>query len=106
MIENYYPINGRITVYIYDHHREPLRYIATALTDLDGKVPISNWKMNEARTEITLWIDQDGYGPQLARTFPLEMKEEALPSPGRNFKWSELSACWINMKTGVRVKNV
>jgi hypothetical protein len=101
--ETYYPVGGRITVYSYDHHREPIRITATALTDLEGEVRISNWKINTARTEITLTFpDRFGLTDQ---TYPCEVKETPLPSPGRSFKWADYAGCWIHKKTGIRVKN-
>ena len=103
MTDTYYPVYGRMTLYSYNHHREPYRITATALTDLpDEPVEVSNWKINDARTEVTLTLVD--YGPD-DRTYPCEVKETALPSPGRSFRWSEFSACWIHKKTGVRVVN-
>jgi hypothetical protein len=106
MTENYYPINGRITIDIHDHHSKPIRTTVTALTDLDGAVRISYWKINEARTEILLTLGDAKHGDFEQRTFPLEVKEEALPKPGRNFYWSDFSRCWISKSTGVRVRNL
>lgn len=103
--ETYYPINGRITLYSYNHHSKPVRLTGTAITDFEGdSVRLSNWKINDARSEVTLTV-VNGYGIH-ERIFPCEVKEEALPKPGRNFRWSEFGGCWVNQKTGVRVINV
>ena len=93
MTETHYPVNGRITLYVYNHHAKPIRITSTALTDLEGVVRISNWRINNERTEITLTIEQSG-GSNYQETFPCEIKETALPSPGRSFKWSEFWCCW------------
>ena len=107
MTETYYPVFGRITLYSYNHHREPLRLTATALTDLgnEGSVEIADWRINEAKTEVTLtFVEDHGYLSQ--QTYPIEVKETPLPSPGRSFEWSEFNGCWRHKKTGIRVKNV
>jgi hypothetical protein len=106
--ETYYPVNGRITLYSYNHHSEPVRITATALTDIkEGSVQISNWKINDARTEVTLTIVHVGsYAEFVEETFPCEVKETPLPKPGRNWEWSEFNGCWRHKKTGIRVKNV
>ena len=105
--ETHYPVGGRITLYTYNHHSKPLRITVTALTNLDhNEVEISYWRINDARTEVTLTIVSDGPDYQIDRTYPCEVKETALPSPGRSFRWSECWGCWIHRKTGVRVQNV
>lgn len=107
--ETYYPVNGRITVYIHDHHREPYRITQTALTDLTEPVKISYWKINEDRESIILTIVGDEFGSNAykyeQKTYPVEIKETPLPSPGRNFKWSEFYGCWVHKKTGHHFKN-
>ena len=111
--ETYYSVGGRITLYSYTHHREPIRITATALTDLNpvsGSVRISDWRINEERTKVTLIIPQDSYPvedgyPAVEMVFPCELKETALPSPGRSFRWSEFGGYWVHKKTGVRVIN-
>jgi len=106
MTETYYPISGRITLYSYNDVSRPIRLTGTALTDLtEDKVRLANWKINDARSEVTLTI-VDGQHGLIERVFPCEVKEEPLPKPGRNFKWSEFGGCWVNRHTGVRVVNV
>ena len=102
MTETYFPVFGRITLYSYNHHREPLRITATALTDLDGEVRIFDWKINEERTQVTLTIVDDF---EVNRTYAVEIKETPLPKPGRSFEWSEFNGCWRHKKTGVKVVN-
>jgi hypothetical protein len=112
--ETYYPVHGRITIYSHNDHAKPVRYTATALTDFgnEGSVEVSYWKINDAHTEVTLTIVGDAPNHLNAyressfdRTYPVEITEKALPSPGRGFRWSEFHGCWVHNKTGHRFIN-
>lgn len=67
---------------------------------------VLDWKLNGETGRLTYQIRDDAYAPIFDQDFPIIQERFPLQPPTRskNWTWNEFSECWINRKTGQRIK--